>query len=163
MKQAGHGVVGRCQCDNDQRIVTIDDALLSIIGRERRDIIGKHGLDFTLPEDRSLNVQLLHKMKADNQAFSITKRYVRGDGSVVWVTTHVTPLGDSYGCHQLSVTSSAMSAPIASEPIKRTWQVAKHATALLRDGKKHLGRDIISTPPVETYCTYTWPRTMAGL
>lgn len=44
MKQAEHGVVGQCPCDNDQLILAIDNAFLSIIGRERRDVIGKQGL-----------------------------------------------------------------------------------------------------------------------
>ena len=44
MKQAEHGVVDQCQCDNDQLILAIDDAFLSIIGRERGDVIGKQGL-----------------------------------------------------------------------------------------------------------------------
>ncbi len=37
MKQAEHGVAGQCQCDNDQRILAIDDAFLSIIDREQGD------------------------------------------------------------------------------------------------------------------------------
>jgi hypothetical protein len=44
MKQAEHGVVGQCPCDNNKLILAIDDAFLSIIGRERGDVIGKQGL-----------------------------------------------------------------------------------------------------------------------
>jgi PAS domain S-box-containing protein len=79
----------QCLADADHRLIACDDAYLELLGRERREVIGRRILDLTYAPDRPANALMLKGLASEGRAFSITKRYVRGDGDLIWVTNGV--------------------------------------------------------------------------
>lgn len=69
----------------DQTILEIDDGYAEIVGRERCDVIGQQALSFTYDEDVVRNQPMLSRLADTGPAFTITKRYWKGDRSIVWV------------------------------------------------------------------------------
>jgi PAS domain S-box-containing protein len=53
--------------------------------------------DITHPEDLPRNVELFNRMLAEGTPFEIEKRYIRKDGSIVWVNNSVSAIYDREG------------------------------------------------------------------
>lgn len=105
MQTASAFTVAHCLADADHRILSCDDAYIELLARERSEIIGAHPLDLTFTLDRALNATMLAGLAHSDAAFTITKRYVRGDGSLLWVTNTVAPVRDGVGRARVSATS----------------------------------------------------------
>ena len=81
----------------DGRFTYVNDRFYEIAGRAREDLIGSRVGDITHPEEAERDMRLLERMYATGEPFTVDKRYVRPDGSVVWVLNNVTPIRDADG------------------------------------------------------------------
>jgi PAS domain S-box-containing protein len=80
--------LGIARAAPDGRLLEVNDCLCRMLGYSRRELQTKTFQEITHPEDLPSNlaqIQLLVAGKIKN--FSIEKRYVRKDGSIVWVDT----------------------------------------------------------------------------
>jgi two-component system CheB/CheR fusion protein len=89
--------VGVAQTDLEGRIELANPRFCEIAGRTAAELAGRRMLDLTHPDDVAENGRLFTALLAGGPAFQIDKRYVRPDGSTVWVSNHVSLIHDDDG------------------------------------------------------------------
>ena len=81
-----------------QRFVQINEKYCNIIGYTKKELDKISLMEIIHPDDRQLKLTHLKKLiEGEIQKFSIEKRFVRKDGSIVWVNFTVSLLHDTYG------------------------------------------------------------------
>lgn len=78
-------------------LVSVNDRYCEIVGRSREEAIGMRMQDMTFPDDLPENKRLFTRLAETGESFEIEKRYVRGDGSLVWVSNSVSAIRDAQG------------------------------------------------------------------
>ncbi|MBP0447257.1 PAS domain S-box protein [Roseomonas sp. SSH11] len=92
-----HSGIGIGQVDLSGRFVLVNDRQCEILCRSRDELIGLRMIDLTHPEDRPWNQELIRHMLETGESFALEKRYLRPDGSDVWVQNHVSLARDAVG------------------------------------------------------------------
>ncbi len=90
--------MGIVEVDEHDRFVAVNDRALEILGYSRPEMLQMDVHQLTAPQDRDLSDTLngrLHKGIHDRLDYE--KRYLKGDGSVVWVHVTVSAVRDSEG------------------------------------------------------------------
>jgi PAS domain S-box-containing protein len=78
---------------SSDRFVEVNDAMCRLLGRSQAELIGMSVSDVTHPDDLDQLVAARRDMTANpNLSYQVEKRYVRPDGSIVWVSLHATPV-----------------------------------------------------------------------
>ncbi len=90
--QAAAGVV---HTDLDGRITLVNARFGQITGHTPDALVGTSVFALVHPDDRDRNVAAFRRMAADGVPFEMEKRYLRADGSVVWVNASVTAVLDA--------------------------------------------------------------------
>ena len=82
----------------DGVLIDVNESLMSMLGRTRDDLIGRTVEEISHPDDWQRNAAQL-RLSADRNAdnYRLEKRYVRGDGGVVWARTSVSIMDDGEG------------------------------------------------------------------
>ncbi|MCC2973140.1 PAS domain S-box protein [Massilia sp. IC2-476] len=80
---------GICETDLGGRILQVNDRYCEILGRTREELLAIRMQDITHPDDLAQNVPLFKRAVATGEAFEIEKRYLRPDGSFIWVSNTV--------------------------------------------------------------------------
>jgi PAS domain S-box-containing protein len=93
---------GIAQIDPDGRLVMVNQWFCDLVGYGRDELLGMRMQDITHPDDVGRNVGVLERAKAGEGGgrYHIEKRYVRKDGSVVWVTVSSTVVRGQGGTPQ---------------------------------------------------------------
>jgi two-component system CheB/CheR fusion protein len=94
---AEQAVVGICLIDRDQRFLYANETYARIVGRPLGDVLGRSVEELTAPEDWARNEPLLEAALSGGEPFVIEKRYLRPDGSPVWVRNSVSARRDGSG------------------------------------------------------------------
>lgn len=93
-----HSPVGMAIVGTDGGFLAVNDALCEMLGRDAASLRRCTFQDVTHPEDLASDVDLVHQALAGKfPSYRIEKRYLRGDGAVVWVDLSVTLLRDEDG------------------------------------------------------------------
>ncbi len=72
-------------------LIEMNERLLQIIGRPRDDVLAAGWMGITHPEDLPAQREGLARLRArEIESFQIEKRYIRPDGSAVWVDLRIT-------------------------------------------------------------------------
>ncbi len=90
--QAAAGVV---HTDLEGRITLVNARFGQITGHAPDALVGTSIFALVHSDDRAKNVAAFRRMAGDGAPFEMEKRYLRGDGTVVWVTASVTALLDA--------------------------------------------------------------------
>jgi PAS domain S-box-containing protein len=88
---------GIAQTDLEGRFVVVNRKYCEIVGYSEAELLERRMHDVTHPEDLPRNEAQFDQAVADGTDFVIEKRYVRKDGSVVWVNNSVTLVRDGAG------------------------------------------------------------------
>lgn len=81
---------GIAQVDLEGRFLLVNDRYCEIVGRSREALYSLRMQDLTHPDDVGGNVSLFAEVaKGQRSDFTIEKRYLRPDGSTVWVQNAV--------------------------------------------------------------------------
>ncbi|MFD0466254.1 PAS domain S-box protein [Microvirga aerilata] len=88
---------GMAQVDLSGRFVRVNDQYCAILGRRPDELLQLRMQDCTHPNDLPHNMTLFRRALEAGEAFEIEKRYLRPDGSAVWVRNAVSPILDSSG------------------------------------------------------------------
>ncbi|WP_395408648.1 PAS domain-containing protein [Pseudoduganella sp. UC29_106] len=91
-EQTAAGIAER---DLEGRLIRVNERLCQILGRTREQVLGINIHELTHPDDRARSIAAFHQLLVDGQPFSIEKRYLRPDGTAVWVSTTVSPIRQS--------------------------------------------------------------------
>ncbi|HEX2940414.1 MAG TPA: PAS domain S-box protein, partial [Rhodopila sp.] len=100
IEQAAVGIV---QTDLAGRIILANDRFCDLVGRPREVLLGNPSQQLTHPDDQLRNKVMFHRLVKTGEPFGMEKRYVRPDGSVVWVKTHASAVRDQSGHAQFIV------------------------------------------------------------
>ena len=93
-------LVGIAQVDLSGRFILVNQRFCEMVGRSCDELLLLRMQDITHPEDLGENLVLLQRALTGGPAFVIEKRYVRPDGSSVWVNNSVSVLTDPKGTPQ---------------------------------------------------------------
>jgi two-component system, NtrC family, sensor kinase len=77
--------IGIVLVDSRQRWIRVNPAVCAMLGYAEDELIGRHPIDFTHPDDLALTSRSFERLAArDYDGGAIEKRYVARDGSVIW-------------------------------------------------------------------------------
>ncbi len=88
---------GMSEADATGRFLRVNDRFCAITGRSRAELLTLRMHDITHQEDLPGNAPLFARTAETGKPFEIEKRYLRPDGSTVWVHNSVTTLRDADG------------------------------------------------------------------
>ena len=90
--------VGIAQTNANGQFVYVNDRYGEIIGRPREEIVGSMRLqDITNPDDVFQDSPVLTALFNSEEPFATETRYIRADGSIVWLRSNLNQLYDSSG------------------------------------------------------------------
>jgi diguanylate cyclase (GGDEF)-like protein/PAS domain S-box-containing protein len=90
--------VATCLVSNAGRLVRVNPAMCDLLGRSEAELLTMSFLDVTHPDDTAVGADLLRDLVAGGRSsLRLTKRYVRGDGRVVWGDLTVSAVSDVAG------------------------------------------------------------------
>jgi len=143
---ASSGIVST---DEDGSVGYFNDAFRLMLGRDGEALHRLRLADFTHPDDYARERRLLDEIR-DNarEHYRLEKRYLRADGSVIWVDSSVSAIRSpeqrvlSFVAVVYDVTErkAAELALISSRHKLRA--LAAHQARLLEDDRKHIAREI---------------------
>jgi PAS domain S-box-containing protein len=96
-EQTGVGVI---QCELDGRFLLVNKRYCEIVGRSVDELLTLRVPDITHPDDRESDVALRQRLVADGVPFLVEKRYLRPDGSAIWVSVNVSLMRSADGTGQ---------------------------------------------------------------
>ncbi|MGF7151896.1 PAS domain S-box-containing protein [Sphingomonas zeicaulis] len=129
-------------------ILEVDGHFESILGLTASVLKRRNVLELTHADDRSTNTRWLDLLRAGGAPFSITKRYQRDNGSVVWVTNHVSILREGFSPSRLIATVEVRSPKISRDNGESGWLVAKSFLQIQEQARRLLGREMGSGEPL---------------
>ncbi|CDM62948.1 MULTISPECIES: PAS domain S-box protein [Rhizobium] len=91
------------QSDLAGRFLLVNSRFCEIVGYTEAELLKMRVQDITFPKDLDDYVRSYRTMLETGQSFDIEKRYVRKDGSLVWVANSLSPLRDKNGAIRQSV------------------------------------------------------------
>jgi len=98
---------GFAQVDLTGRFTLVNDRFCEITGRSREELLTLTMQEITHPDDLPANLVKFERAVAEGSPFAQEKRYVRPDGSTVWVNNSVSVIrrrsGEPYGVLAVSV------------------------------------------------------------
>ena len=90
--------VATCLVSNDGRLVRVNTAMCDLLGRGEADLLTLTFLEVTHPDDATAGADLLRDLLDGRRpSLRLTKRYVTGNGRVVWGDATVTAVCDASG------------------------------------------------------------------
>lgn len=116
MGKTGHVLIGM-----EGRFLNVDTAFGELMRSSPDAMIGRSVIEMTAPADRAECIAAITRLRQTEQPFQISKRFVRDDGSLLWVTNTV------------SITGGSGAAPViiaTIEPIERRDEVRSPAMLL---------------------------------
>lgn len=98
---------GLAQVDLTGRFTLVNDRFCEMAGRSREELLTLRMQDITHPDHLEENVPLFERAVRDGTPYRIEKRYVRPDGSIIWVDNSVSvirkPDGSPFGVLAASI------------------------------------------------------------
>ena len=89
--------VGVAQTDLEGRYEMVNPRYCEIVGRSGDELRGRRFQELTHPDDVAANEAQFRRLASTGEAFDLDKRYVKPDGSIVWVSNCVSLVTDGDG------------------------------------------------------------------
>ncbi len=131
-----HASIGIAHLDLNGQWLEVNQALCDIVGYSRDELMALSFQDITCPEDLDDDLALAVRLVAGEiPSYRLEKRYVRKDGSLVWVRLNATVVHDSDGrpAHFVSVVEDIHDRRVAEDALlqsQRRLQMAMEATQI---------------------------------
>jgi two-component system sporulation sensor kinase C len=122
-----HASTGFAVTDEKGCVVEANKSFAKIVDREYSEIRGANLLEWIHPEDRIRHRSMLEQLlSARIPGFVIEKRYLRPDGTIVWVRNSVTTVHDENAqpAHVLSICEDISAYKSAERALERQGQLA---------------------------------------
>ena len=129
--------VGMSNVTLEGRWLMANDRLCEMMGRDRATLMGMTFADVTHPDDVDENMALLRRAVAGGgDTYAMEKRYVRGDGSVMWghVTASLVRDKDGRACHFISVVQDISDRKRAESELEESRRMLEQASEVGRIG-----------------------------
>ena len=92
--------VGIIQCELDGQFLLVNNRFCEITGRTAEELLTLRVPDITHPDHWEKDTSLRQRLVADGVPFSVEKRYLRPNGSEVWVSIDVSLMQSADGTRQ---------------------------------------------------------------
>jgi PAS domain S-box-containing protein len=93
-----HAAIGIVELDAEGRFIRVNEAICSIVGGTREELLSWRLQGRTHPDDRDVDDELYRRQVAGDIGFySIEKRFIRRDGRVIWIAVRSSTVRDSAG------------------------------------------------------------------
>jgi PAS domain S-box-containing protein len=112
--------------DLSGRFVSVNQRYCDIVGRRADELLEGRMQDITFGDDLAEHTRLFRRMVETAQSFNIEKRYIRGDGSLIWVANSVSAIRDEQGR-----ISKAVAITIDITERKRVQEVERHLASMI--------------------------------
>ncbi|MEP7015831.1 MAG: PAS domain S-box protein, partial [Verrucomicrobiota bacterium] len=89
--------VGMARAGRDGRILFTNKHFCKMLGYKDGELIGKSIRAFTHKDEAAKTSVLMARLIKHGKAYELEKRYVRKDGSVIWVNVSASPVRDARG------------------------------------------------------------------
>ncbi|MFZ0588854.1 MAG: PAS domain S-box protein [Bryobacteraceae bacterium] len=90
-------VCGVAETDLTGRFLLVNDRYCEIVGRTREELVNLRMQDITHPADLGKSIELFNRLIHEGSNFELEQRYVRPDGSEVWVHNGISAIADGAG------------------------------------------------------------------
>jgi PAS domain S-box-containing protein len=94
---------GMARCDTAGRILFVNKRFCQMVGYEPSELIGKAIEEITHPDDVGQTNHFFERMIREGKPYEFEKRYLRKDGSVLWVDVSASAVRDEKGRTQSAV------------------------------------------------------------
>jgi len=93
-----NAAVGIAHCDLEGRWLRVNRAFCAIVGHPPEALLGRPFSEITHPDDLALGPADFSRLaRGERGPYSVEKRYVRGDGGMVWVKLYISLQRDEEG------------------------------------------------------------------
>jgi PAS domain S-box-containing protein len=91
--------VGKFEVEpHSARFLRVNAAMCKLVGYDEAELLARTVADITHPDDRRESRELAQRLDAgESDVFDVEKRYIRKDGTIVWVRTTVNAIRDDLG------------------------------------------------------------------
>ena len=89
--------VGMAHSDLNGELILVNGKFAEMLGYKESELIGKRILHLTHRDDVAESRRLFHRLMAKGQPYHLEKRYIRKDGSIMWVAVSASPIRDAAG------------------------------------------------------------------
>lgn len=90
--------IGMCILDMDLHYQLVNKAFCDIVGYDKEELASLTPFDIIHPEDLPVSRENLQRLiSGASDAYHVEKRYIRKDGSVVWISLTTSLLRDAHG------------------------------------------------------------------
>ena len=123
------GLIGMAVTSVDKRWLEVNDRLCEIMGYSREELLQKTWPDLTYPDDLEPNIQLLNRLLAGEiEHFTLNKRYLKKDGSIVHATIHTRAFRKDDGTidHIVTLVEDITARRQAQAALERERRTLKH-------------------------------------
>ncbi|MES2259055.1 MAG: PAS domain S-box protein [Pseudomonadota bacterium] len=93
----GQASVGLSELDLSGRFRRVNGALCKMLGRGEEELLGLHMEEIIHPQDLHDNREQVKRLLASGDPFTLEKRYLKPDGSWVWISSSMSRLDDEAG------------------------------------------------------------------
>jgi PAS domain S-box-containing protein len=126
-----HAALGVAIADGEGRFQECNPAFCRIVGYDHDELLSLTFAEIVHPDDREANLVQLQRLQAGVvSSFEIENRYLRGDGTAVWVHKLVSVVPDAAGRpqHLMAIVTDATEQRLADE--RRRWEEARNGLLL---------------------------------
>jgi PAS domain S-box-containing protein len=147
--------VGMVRADLNGRLVFVNEPFCEMLGYKESQLTGKSIYAFIHPDDAKKTAEMFGKLADNARPYDAEKRYVRKDGSVIWVRVSASPVHDAHGKTQSAVAvavdiSSRKKAEAALRRSKQLLeQLVRQRTKALHDSNVELQSEIVRRKGLE--------------
>ncbi|HEY5549399.1 MAG TPA: PAS domain S-box protein, partial [Coriobacteriia bacterium] len=121
-----HADVGIAHVDSaDGTWLRVNQCMCDLLGYTREELLATTFAAITHPDDVEQNVRHLRRMLAgDEETYAADKRYLRKDGSIIWVHLNVAPIRNEDGTpdYNITVMADITERKKAEETLRRSEQ-----------------------------------------
>ncbi|MFA5848827.1 MAG: PAS domain S-box protein [Bacteroidales bacterium] len=117
--------IGAAMVSLDYKYMMVNDALCKITGYSSEELISRTFSSITHPDDIAFETEQFEKiMSGETDHFEMEKRYIRTDGSIVWVNLNVRAINDEEKriCHFLPMMVDISARKEAEEGLSQSYQ-----------------------------------------
>lgn len=99
-----HANVGIGECDANGRFLDVNSGLTALTGYTRDELLSRTFFELTHPDDAAVEYPMFERqVKGEVPSYTLEKRYLRTDGSILWIVVSASAVFDPNGRFRYAV------------------------------------------------------------
>jgi PAS domain S-box-containing protein len=133
--------IGIAETDEDGRMINVNNALCTMLGRSREELLAMTFVDYTHEDDREVDAaSYARQVRGELDGYSIRKRARKADGTMIYLDVYSSSVHDAAKCFRHGV-----------RVIQDVTEAARMEERL-RESERHM-RDVLEALPAAVYTT----------